>query len=147
MMELPSPKVIMIIAGIVFIVLTITEDEAPDVGLDFELDDDLVLDSRADRAPLQRAPAVAGRHRADGGGGDARGVAVLTQPLAGPCPRTHARLERHAEPDHGDVCRDAGGFWACPAGCAKDPNNRAPYCTVLTGGRAVCRAPSTSPTK
>ena len=29
-MELPSPKVIMIIAGIVFIVLTITEDEAPD---------------------------------------------------------------------------------------------------------------------
>ena len=30
MMELPSPKVIMIIAGIVFIVLTITEDEAPD---------------------------------------------------------------------------------------------------------------------
>lgn len=56
--------------------------------------------------------------------------------------KAHGRLERHTESGHGDVCRDPGGFWACPAGCVEQPRRKAPYC--IHPGQAipapVCRA-------
>ena len=66
-------------------------------------------------------------------------IVVLDQPCGHH--KEHTKLERHAESSHGDVCRDSGGFWACPRTCTPMASKGAPFCVSGAGAQHnPCRA-------
>ena len=69
-------------------------------------------------------------------------ILVLDQPCGHH--KEHTRLERHTGSGHGDVCRDSGGFWACPATCNPMANSGPPFCASGAGPQHnPCRAAPT----
>ena len=56
------------------------------------------------------------------------------------CPSKYKYLEKHTDPQHGDVCRKVGRNYRCPKGCFKTEDTKSPFCQTSKWNTLPCRA-------